>query len=594
MSRKQYYSLQSYISYIATFKWRFLLVFGIFAIADTILVIIPIFIGQLVGALAQQPVPSDTAYLFAFILIACSVGHDLCWRTAEFLYLKFLVPKTYEYEDIIFHSVITKKYPYFVGKFTGKIGSHVGTIGREFREFVDQVCYTYADQLIKLPAIAIIMFTVNAYTGIVFVASVLIMFIVGRLTVRRSMETEQQETDVSSSMDGYVIDVIANFVSVKAFKKELTEFDQIQDKRQVVIKAAKRSFFWAIIFWGAMSFVVRYIIWPATILINIHLYLVGSIDLVQITTFLSVIVIFSDYIWGVIWSTSQFILKLARIEEAYQYLFGKRNVVTSFEDEQAKTIAWLSAPAPRFAKELELRELTFAYPDKRDHDVLSGINLTIQKNEKVGIVGKSGSGKTTLIKLLLGYYRVPSASMIIDGEPCNNEELVKLVSYVPQDTALFHRSIRDNIAYGSTVAPSKDEVIRAAKRAHAHEFITLAPHDYKTEVGERGIKLSMGQRQRIAIARAFLDDKPILVLDEATSALDSESEVLVQRALEDLWQDKTVIAIAHRLSTLRNMDRIVVMHEGNIIESGTHDELLRSQGSYYRLWQHQSGGVITD
>jgi ATP-binding cassette subfamily B protein len=243
---------------------------------------------------------------------------------------------------------------------------------------------------------------------------------------------------------------------------------------------------------------------------------------------------------------------------------------------------------------LELRNLAFSYPDDKNTPVLENISLVLDKHEKIGIVGHSGGGKTTLIKVLLGYYPVSSDEIWLDGRPIDNRELVKLISYVPQDTSLFHRSIADNIAYGTETNPAQDDIMLAAKRAHAHEFIINTPKGYDTLVGEKGIKLSMGQRQRIAIARAFLDDKPLLILDEATSALDSESEQLVQTALEDLWSNKTVIAIAHRLSTLRHMDRIVVMDQGRIVEAGTHRELIKKKGQYYRLWQHQHEGLIGD
>jgi ATP-binding cassette subfamily B protein len=165
---------------------------------------------------------------------------------------------------------------------------------------------------------------------------------------------------------------------------------------------------------------------------------------------------------------------------------------------------------------------------------------------------------------------------------------------VPQDTSLFHRTVAENIAYATDRKATQPEIIDAAKKAHAHEFIAQIKDGYQALVGERGVKLSAGQRQRIAIARAFLDDKPILILDEATSALDSESEVLVQEALEALWEHKTVIAIAHRLSTLRHMDRIIVMDQGRIIEQGTHQELLQKDGAYAKLWIHQSGGFLEE
>ena len=563
-----------------------------FLVADGMLAIVPVFIGRFVAALAHTPLDTQQVYWYAGILIFLSVGHDLTWRTAELFFLKFINGRNYEYDNVVFHNVITRKYPYFVGKFTGKISSYVGTLGREYREFVTTVCYTYADQLVKLPIIAGIMFTVNALTGVVFVVSLLLMTITGRLTIKRMATEEQRATDANSSMDGYIIDVISNFVSVKAFKKEQVEQQEVIKKRAQVIQTANRALWWRLVFWASLSPFVRYIIWPATILINVHLFLQGKISLAEITTFMSALTIFSDYIWGTIWNVSQFTLKAARTEEAYQYLFGKRNIVAAYK-RQASRVAE-GSETPTYSKDLIFHDLRFAYPDKKDRLILKGLDLQVAKNEKVGVVGRSGSGKTTLIKLLLGYYPVKSGNLLLDGQPVVTRQLTNLISYVPQDTSLFHRTIGENIAYGVDGQASKEAIEKAAKRAHAHEFIVDTPHGYDTLVGERGIKLSMGQRQRIAIARAFLDNKPLLILDEATSALDSESEVLVQQALEDLWHDKTVIAIAHRLSTLRHMDRIVVMDGGLIVEQGTHKELLAQKGHYYRLWQHQSGGMITE
>jgi ATP-binding cassette subfamily B protein len=303
-------------------------------------------------------------------------------------------------------------------------------------------------------------------------------------------------------------------------------------------------------------------------------------------------VIFSGYIWVVIWNVSQFNMKLARMEESYRYLFDDHDVVNgaalNIHDNRVAKSRLM------FKKSLHLRDLEFAYPDRPESPVLQAISLNIAKNEKVGIVGASGSGKTTLIKLLLGYYELPEGTVALDGKVLDSRRLVDLISYVPQDTALFHRTVSENIAYGATGETTQADIERAARRARAHEFILNIDMQYDALVGERGIKLSMGQRQRIAIARAFLSNKPILVLDEATSALDSESEVLVQQSLEDLWRNKTVIAIAHRLSTLRHMDRIIVMDAGRIIEQGTHAGLLAQKGRYYRLWQHQSDGILAE
>jgi ATP-binding cassette subfamily B protein len=589
--KKRYASLRAYVKFISTFKGRFLAVFGLFTVSDIMLATLPIFIGEFVAAISAHSLDQGRIYWLVGILIGISVAHDLIWRTAEFLYRRWINGKGYEFENVVFQAVMSRPYPYFIDKFTGKISSHVATVSREFRDFVNEMCYEYADLLVKLPIIAAIMFSVNTLTGAVFVASIAIMFFAGRKLIGKTISTEREQTNIAASLDGYAIDVISNFVSVKAFRRERTEFETVTGKRKEVIAAANRAFFWSLIFWGSMSIMVRWVIWPVTILLNVYLFLHGQLSVAQMTTFISTLLIFSDYIWMVIWNISQFNIKLGRIEEAYTYLFGDRNVVN---DHLAGMHHLKQLGTPKFTDALSFNGLDFAYPDKSDRKVLDNISLKIKKNEKVGIVGTSGSGKTTLIKLLLGYYELPRRMVELDGKPIDNRRLVDLVAYVPQDTPLFHRTIRENIAYGSDAPVTQEEIETAAKRAHAHEFITQTADGYDALVGERGIKLSMGQRQRVAIARAFLDDKPLLILDEATSALDSESEVLVQEALENLWHDRTVIAIAHRLSTLRHMDRIIVMDKGRVIEQGTHRQLLKQKGRYFHLWQHQSGGVLNE
>ena len=543
--------------------------------------------------MSQHPLDRTYVYWLVGVLVSISVGHDMMWRSGEWFYRKLLNSKTYEFENVIFQAVIIKPYPYFIDKFTGKISSYITGISREFRDFVDQVCYQYADLLTKRPIIAFIMFTVNVYTGLIFIVSIMIMFIAGKQLVGYTVTAERRLTDVTSGLDGYIIDVISNFVSVKAFGRERAELEAVYQKRQNAVKASSDMLFWNIIFWGVMSIMVRWVIWPATILLNVYLFFRGSINLAQITTFTSTLLIFSDFIWVIVWNVSQFNIKLGRIEEAYRYLFGGSDVV---KEHVTRHPSNEKRPTLEFKDNLTLQNLTFTYPDEVTYPVLSDISLNIKKNEKIGIVGASGSGKTTLVKLLLGYYELPSSMTLLDGQAIDNRKLVSLIAYVPQDTPLFHRTIKENIAYGADQepVPTFEAIERAAKRAHAHEFITRIVGGYDALVGERGVKLSMGQRQRVAIARAFLDEKPILVLDEATSALDSESEVLVQEALEDLWHDRTVIAIAHRLSTLRHMDRIIVIDKGMIIEEGTHHHLLEKKGRYYRLWQHQSGGVLAE
>ncbi len=246
---------------------------------------------------------------------------------------------------------------------------------------------------------------------------------------------------------------------------------------------------------------------------------------------------------------------------------------------------------------VSFEHVNFNYNGERQ--VLNGLSLHIRAGEKVGLVGRSGAGKSTLINLLLRFYDVDSGVIRIDGQniaEVTQDSLRSAVGMVTQDTSLLHRTIRDNIAYGRPDATDA-QIRRAAANAQADGFINqLSDRDghsgYDTLVGERGIKLSGGQRQRIAIARVMLKNAPILLLDEATSALDSEVEVAIQESLDEMMEGKTVIAIAHRLSTIAAMDRLIVMDEGQIIEQGTHADLLARNGTYARLWQHQSGGFL--
>ena len=234
--------------------------------------------------------------------------------------------------------------------------------------------------------------------------------------------------------------------------------------------------------------------------------------------------------------------------------------------------------------------------------VLQDFNLEIPAGQKVGLVGRSGAGKTTITGLLVRAHDIAGGGIEIAGQniaDVTQDSLRRSITVVTQDSYLFHRSVRDNIRYGHPDA-SEEEIIAAAKKAHAHDFIPALEDNkgrkaYDAFVGERGVKLSGGQRQRVAIARAILKKAPILILDEATSALDSESEHAIQEALESIMEGKTVIAIAHRLSTLRQMDRIIVMEEGRIIEDGTHNSLIRKKdGHYAKLWKMQSGGFLAE
>jgi ATP-binding cassette subfamily B protein len=244
--------------------------------------------------------------------------------------------------------------------------------------------------------------------------------------------------------------------------------------------------------------------------------------------------------------------------------------------------------------QIVFKDVEFNYSNTEP--LFSNKSIEIAAGQKVGLVGYSGGGKSTFVNLILRLYEIKSGAILIDGQSisdCTQDSVRQNIALIPQDPTLFNRSLMENIRYGRTEA-SDEEVIEAAKAAHAHEFISALAQGYDSLVGERGVKLSGGQRQRIAIARAILKNAPILILDEATSQLDSLTEQLIQESLQELMQNKTTLVIAHRLSTLLHMDRILVFEEGKIVQDGTHSQLLDSKGLYKKLWEAQVGGFIGD
>lgn len=582
---KNYPALRAFASYIATFKKPFWAVALLFALSEIPLSVVPLLVGQLTASLTTN---SDQAIWWMCAVIGASLVHSVLWRLGDHYYKEKLLERLHRFDDIVFRNIMSHDYAFFTERFTGKISSYASTLGQELRDLCEGFTHSYLSAVIYTPIFVATMFSVNLYIGILFTLSIIAMFVGGKPLARGDAAAERKQADAKSTIDGYAVDSIANFVAIKSFGNEQTEAKHLYAKRAKLITASKFAYLRSIYFWTYMSFVVRVLMWTATFALVVFQYLRGDISIAQVSTFVAAIMIYQSFVWDIIWNFSQLNIKFARIEEAYRYLFGTRDIIREPLPSVPERL-----PQSSFTSSLELRNLHFAYPDKPDVPVLRDINVKVRAGEKIGIVGPSGGGKSTLLKLLLGYYPVESDTLLVDDQPAESSQLTDLLSYVPQDTSVFHRSIRDNIAYARPDATDQ-EVIAAAKHAQAHEFISQLDNGYDTLVGERGVKLSGGQRQRIAIARAILKDAPLLLLDEATSALDSESEQHIQQAFRDLLAGRTAIVIAHRLSTIQRMDRILVIDKGQIVQEGSHAELVDAPGIYRNLWQHQSGGFIEE
>lgn len=453
-----------------------------------------------------------------------------------------------------------------------------------FRDILDRTLWDFLPMIIKMSIIIAVLLWENYIFGVIIIFWLIIYMTINWFMTMYKMKYDIQRSKAETEATGFLADTITNNSNIKLFcgyKRETKSFFNLNER---VRKLTEFTFnldniFEAIqmIFMIALEIGIFYI---GIILWEKEMFTVGDFILLQ-----SYVLI----IFNTIWNFGKI------IRRTYQDLADAEEMTTILNTpHEIQDVS--NAKKMKVEKgKIEFQKVSFYYNKTRE--VFKKFNLIIGGCQKVALIGPSGAGKTTVIKLLLRNNDVFSGKILIDNQDISKvtqESLWQNISLVPQDPILFHRSLMENIRYGKASATDA-EVIEAAKLAHCHEFIDNLPEKYNTYVGERGIKLSGGERQRVAIARAILRNAPILILDEATSSLDSHSENLIQDALDKLMKNKTVIVIAHRLSTIVKMDRIVYIDKGEIIEDGTHKELLnKKDGHYKKLWELQAGGFIMD
>ncbi|WOI45276.1 ABC transporter ATP-binding protein [Acidovorax sp. BLS4] len=404
--------------------------------------------------------------------------------------------------------------------------------------------------------------------------------------VPRLGQVGKAQADARSVMTGRITDAYTNIATVKLFSHTRRE----AEFARAAMDAFKHTGY------AQMRLVSRFEIVNHILVVAmmmgacgtaLWLWSLGQVGAGAVAAVTAMALRVSGHAHWVMWEMTTLFESVGTIQDGINTLTRPRTVVDAPD---ARPLA-----VPR--GEVRFDNVTFAYQGGKP--VIDRLNLTIRPGEKIGLIGRSGAGKSTLVNLLLRFHDVQTGRVLIDGQDIahvTQDSLRQAIGMVTQDTSLLHRSMRDNILYGRPDA-SEQDLHAAALRAQAADFIdTLTDlqgrRGYDAHVGERGVKLSGGQRQRVAIARVMLKDAPILLLDEATSALDSEVEAAIQQSLDGLMQGKTVIAIAHRLSTIAAMDRLIVLDAGQVIEEGTHTQLLAQGGVYARLWGHQSGGFL--
>lgn len=518
-----------------------------------------------------------------FIYLVVLLVSATFWRVVDYFVWRLEGRVEQDIAEEVFNHLLAKSPTFHANNFSGSLVSSANKLIANYPRFTDPTIFTTYPLLIGLVTTAIILWPKSPiYVFVITLVSVLfliIAFMISRPVRRRSAIYGAAE----NKQTGFLADAITNIMAIKSFAGERFERRKFNKttthtKNKLLQLARTQQ-----IQMNILSILSRIMQWLA-----LFVAVIGVVNYGSNVATVFLIFTYTASITEQLFSFSESAMR------TYNRAIGDATAMAAILQEPPEiTDPKLPLPFQPTSGTILLDKVTFTH-DGSNHPLFNNFSLKIKPGEKVGLVGHSGSGKTTLTRLLLRFSDIQHGSITIDGHDIakiRQSDLRQAIAYVPQEPLLFHRTLSENIAYGHS-KPKSDEVVAAAKMAHAHDFIKDLPDGYSTLVGERGVKLSGGQRQRVAIARAMLKNAPILLLDEATSALDSESEALIQDALWRLMEGKTTIVIAHRLSTIQKMNRIIVMDNGQIIEEGSHNELLIQNGKYAELWSRQSGGFI--
>jgi ATP-binding cassette subfamily B multidrug efflux pump len=581
--------LAFYWHFIRQSRVPFLLLFGVGLTVAALDAAIPWFVGRIVRLVIQTPREAffEAAKPFLAIGLLVVILRPMAVMGQGLVANQAIVANVTNLIRWQSHRhVVRQSWPFFQNDFAGRIAARVMDTGPALRESV-VVSITAVWGILVYGLLALSMLAAaDARLSLPIIVWFVVYLSLLRLFVPRLRDQSKRLSEAKSTIVGRIVDSYTNILTLKLFGKLEREDDYVRGSVDSHTSEFRRQLRLTTLFSTSLS-VLNAVLLGATTGLALLLWRRGAVDV-------GVIAMTIPLTWQIASIANSVAVQVTGV---FEHIGAVQEGMATIARPLALADQLDAPPLKVGCGEIRFDHVSFGYG--RDRSLIEDLSLTIKAGEKIGLVGHSGAGKTTLVNLLLRFHEVEGGRILIDGQniaETTQESLRGAISVVTQDTSLLHRSIGENIAYGRPLS-TREEIINAAKRAQAHDFI-LDLEDwqghlgYEAQVGERGVKLSGGQRQRIAIARVILKNAPILILDEATSALDSEVEAAIQESLSSLMEGKTVIAIAHRLSTIARMDRLLVMEQGRVVETGSHAQLLGRNGIYAQLWHRQSGGFI--
>ena len=568
--------------YLKIFKWRIVLFLIFMILAATLYNLNIRFFADIIGARKLDNPDSVNSMLYVYLFAGCSATSIFAGRYADYFTHKyFLIPCKSRMEQDLFAYLLGHSYEFITSRQSGMLIAQKNEV-KKLPDMLSRFTWDLKS-IFDIAVKTIMLMLISPFIGLGYFALGVLVIYPGRYFNKALAKANKIRAKIAAIVSGRILDTVNNLEVVKQFDN--MEYEK-QRLRPLFVQKYNSAVKATVLFFKQFTAVGVAISFSSFILLvaAVYFWSKGSITTADVVFVLMTLTGGLNQLGMLFDNFQQHKTEIAEIEQGLEPFAVSHGIIDA--PDAVELIA-------KHGK-IEFKDITFAYRAKRK-PVFKNFSLTIRAGEKIGIVGQSGSGKTTLVNLLQRAYDLQDGEILIDGQniaTVTQASLHQNISLIPQDTVMFNRNIAANIAFGATSATQR-QIELAAKKAYADEFIKTKDGGYESFAGDRGCLLSGGERQRIAIARAVLKKAPILILDEATSALDSESEQLINKALHNIISKQTVIAIAHRLSTLKNMDRIIVLDKGQIAEAGRFEDLIEKGGKFAKLYfaeQKKSGG----